>query len=80
MNVNDTLYRVHGFFLRKVLQNNLKSSLTLARIQSISAPVKPETAARTGTARNSGPVPRPDDAAFEHLVETKRAGGVCHFL
>ena len=70
----------YGFFLRKVLQNILKSSLSLARIQSISAPVKPETATRTGTARNSSPVPRPDDAAYEHLVETKRAGGVCHFL
>jgi hypothetical protein len=23
---------------------------------------------------------RADDAAVEHLVATKRAGGVCHFL
>ena len=79
---NDTLY---GFFHRKVLQNNLKElACPCADTVHFRPSVKPETAARTGTARKlRGPrslVLRADDAAVEHLVATKRAGGVCHFL
>ena len=78
---NDTLY---GFFHRKVLQNNLKElACPCADSVHFRPSVKPETAPRTGTARKlRGPrsLVRADDAAVEHLVATKRAGGVCHFL
>ena len=62
---NDTLY---GFFHRKVLQNNLKElACPCADTVHFRPSVKPDTAARTGTARKlRGPrslVLRADDAA-----------------